>query len=226
ATGRPGAATRAAYATSWTAWCAWCVARGAAPLPVEPALAGGWLQSRARAGRARASLAVDRAALADAHRAAGLAWQHDPRLSRAIARGRVRAATTDPAEAWRRAALACGQDLRGSRDRALLLLAGEGFTGSALAALDVEHLEPLAGGGLRLRTVLPFTATPAVRTLARRPGDPGCAVEAVALWQRRGQRRFGALFTSLSRADRPGDRLSAAMVRLLLRRARATAAAG
>ncbi|MBB2199127.1 hypothetical protein HLH44_17035 [Gluconacetobacter sp. 1c LMG 22058] len=213
-------ATRAAYATSWQAWCAWCGGRGASPLPVDPALAGSWLHSRARSGRTRASLAVDRAALADAQRAAGLAWENDPRLGRAIARGRARPAGADPTAALRRAAAACDHSLRGSRDRALLLLAAERFTGAALAALDVEHLEPLVGGGLRLTSCAPFTSRPSVRELARRLGDPDCAVEAVELWRRRGQRRFGALFTGISRADRPGDRLSADMVRVLLRRAR------
>ncbi|GBQ28844.1 hypothetical protein ACLRDC_20400 [Gluconacetobacter sacchari] len=217
------AATRATYTTSWSAFVAWCAARDLAPLPVDPAAAAAWLQARARGGRSQASLRVDCAALAGQQRAAGFLWARDERIVRAIARGRVKARPPDPAAALRRAAAGYDHSLRGSRDRALLLLAAERFTGAALAALDVEHLEPLAGGDLRVTTSAPFTTMPAVRELARRPGESACAVEAVELWRRRGQRRFGALFTSISRADRLGDRLSADMVRRLLRRAKAGA---
>ncbi|MBB2157732.1 hypothetical protein HLH33_15695, partial [Gluconacetobacter diazotrophicus] len=91
--------TRKTYATSWADFTAWCAAREVTPLPVDLAAAAAWLNARARAGRSRPSLLVDRAALAARQREAGYPWQPDERVARAIARGRVRGRRPPPSAA-------------------------------------------------------------------------------------------------------------------------------
>jgi integrase len=213
--------TRKTYATSWAAFAAWCAAREITPLPVDLAAAAAWLNARARAGRSRPSLLVDRAALAARQRAAGYPWQPDERLTRAIARGRARGRPRPPgAAALRTAAAACGEGLGASRDRALLLLAAEGFPAAMLAALDLEHLQ-WERQWLVIRSQAAGKQQPEHRTLHRRPGEAGCPVAALELWIHRAGLRWGALFPAVTRYGQLEHRMSATAVRLVLRRARA-----
>lgn len=73
--------TRRAYAAQWQPFVAWCQARGCPPLPAPPALVAAYLAERAQAGSAVASIGVMLAAIAFAHRAAGLRFERaDPAL--------------------------------------------------------------------------------------------------------------------------------------------------
>ena len=65
--------TRAQYRSAWRAWVAWCAEHGHATLPADPAAVAAYLTHRADQGAAAATVRVARAAIAAAHRDAGVA---------------------------------------------------------------------------------------------------------------------------------------------------------
>ena len=65
-------ATRRAYAGAWKRFRAWAEAEGLQPLPADPLTVAAYLVQRAADGRSMATLAMDRKAISQHHRAAGL----------------------------------------------------------------------------------------------------------------------------------------------------------
>lgn len=146
--------TQAAYRQAFGAFRVWAAERGADPLPAREEVVAAYFADMADRGRAAATIDLHAAAIAFAHRAGG----HEPPTNheavKATIRGIRRRIGTKPArkapataEAIKRMLRRIPDDLRGKRDRALLLV---GFAAalrrSELVALHVEHLERAVDG--------------------------------------------------------------------------------
>ena len=143
-------ATRRAYRSDFEMFGAWCRAqRNVEPLGASPDTVAAYLAVQASAKVKPSTLARRLAAIAYAHRLAGLESPAGHEAVRAVMRGIRRKSGTAPARkapatADRVAAMlqAISSDtLRGKRDRALLLLGFAGaFRRSELVALSVADL--------------------------------------------------------------------------------------
>ncbi|SFK85929.1 tyrosine-type recombinase/integrase [Geodermatophilus ruber] len=144
-------ATHRAYASRWRAFEAWAADRGLAALPADPTTVVLHLTWLHRQGRARSTLAQTAAAIASAHRQAGVETPptaHE--VVRRLLRGHRRAtrehvqrqATPVLLDGIRRLAAACDTgSLTGLRDRAVLLVGWvAALRRSEVAALNVEDL--------------------------------------------------------------------------------------
>ncbi len=143
------AATRAAYGSALRAFAAWGVERALATLPADPETVADYLAGLADRGCKAATIDLHAAAIASAHRAAGLAPPTGAESVRATVRGirrsiGTRATRKAPAtaEALRKMIRRIPDTLTGKRDRALLLI---GFAAalrrSELVALTVADIE-------------------------------------------------------------------------------------
>jgi len=153
-------ATRKAYASDWRLWAAYAAATGASTLPASVEALCAYCVHMADVELLRVSTIRRRlASIAVAHVAAAYdpPPTRDPRV-RAVVTGIARTFgerphRKDPAllADLERAVAVCGRDLRGTRDRAVLLVGWAGaFRRAELAALRYEDLvaEP---GGIRIR---------------------------------------------------------------------------
>src|SRR5215831_15112503 len=143
------AATRRAYGSDFRIFEAWCQARAVSALPATPEAVAAFLAHSAEAGSRPSTLGRRVAAIRYAHKLAGHALPTDDERVKATMRGirhslgtapRKKApATSDRIVAM---AFAAGDDLKGLRDRALLLVGFAGaFRRSELVALNIEDLE-------------------------------------------------------------------------------------
>ncbi|PHP26193.1 tyrosine-type recombinase/integrase [Limimaricola cinnabarinus] len=210
--------TRRAYARDWTAFARWCRMKGADPLPPSPELVGLYVTDLAApVGKARAlSVAsIER-------RLAGLSWGYAQRgfrldrrdrhissvlagIRRRHARPPIQKEAIGPDEL--RAMLATlPHDLRGLRDRAMLLV---GFAGalrrSELVGLDRAKDDTMDGTGWveileagALVTLRGKTGWRAVE-IARGSSEATCPVRALERWLHFAKIDFGPLFTAVSR---------------------------
>ena len=222
--------TLRAYASDLKSFQAWCAKSGLEALPATPEVVGAYLAA-AGEGYAMQTLRRRVAAIARASALAGspLDTKH-PAIRETLrgigrthgSRGRRSAALTT-AE-LRRLSAACGTDLTGDRDRALLLV---GFAGalrrSELVALDVERLT-WSGEGVRL--LLERSKTDKEGKGAEVMVVPGrheatCPVRALQTWLNAGGVKAGPVFRKVNKAGRvEARRLSGDAVRqVLLRRA-------
>jgi len=141
--------TRAAYRSAVRAWCAWCTAHGLCPLPGAPRDVSAFIAwERADQERSASTIGIRLAAIRYLHRAAGL-----PSPTGAVEVGETAAGIrrSPPRPTKKRAATIAvlrallepiEDDLRGSRDRALLLVGFSGaFRRSELAGIRVENIE-------------------------------------------------------------------------------------
>src|SRR5690606_32752966 len=127
---------------------AWCVSQQVSSLPAEAEAVAAYLKDRMNAGIKVSSIAVTLAAIDHWHREAGLLSPCDNDGVRAVLRGIRRTIGTAPkrkapATAERMSAILAHipSDIRGCRDRALLLLGMAGaLRRSELVALDIEDL--------------------------------------------------------------------------------------
>ncbi|WP_026019912.1 site-specific integrase [Komagataeibacter europaeus] len=204
-------ATTRAYAASWRAFV------GTRPpdscFPVGQAAVTTWLELRARAGRPRQSLVVDRAAL--------MAWcaANGEGLDVALPATRVRqtGAGVDAASLLV-AARRRGPDLPGLRDRALLLLAATLDIGAeALARLTVEDITDTTDG-MTVALLRPRSGRHQLRRLRRRREPAVCPVRSWAAWRDAAQLRWGAAFRGIDAHGTVGDPLSVAGIRFVLDR--------
>lgn len=152
--------TRRAYRAAVRAWCAWCDRHDRPALPASGPDVAAFLAGERGRGASPQTLKIRRAAIRFLHRAAGCAVPTDDAcvaetlagIARDAARRgeatRKKKAATLPV--LRRLLAPIPDDLRGLRDRALLLV---GFAGalrrSELAAMQLSDLEPTERG-LRL----------------------------------------------------------------------------
>ena len=210
--------TRRAYARDWTGFARWCRMKGTDPLPPSPELIGLYITDLAApSGRTRAlSVAsIER-------RLAGLSWgyaQRGVRLDRrdrhiaSVLAGIRRRHARPPAQKeasgpddLRAMLTTLGHDLRGLRDRAMLLI---GFAGalqrSELVGLDRGKDDTFDGSGWveileagALVTLRGKTGWRAVE-IARGSSAATCPVHALERWLHFAKIDFGPIFTGVSR---------------------------
>jgi hypothetical protein len=213
--------TRRLYARDWTAFETWCAATRQTALPASAATVAAFL-AQTGPRHSIGTLARQVSAIAARHRQHGfVAPTRDPPV-KAVLHAARRSATPRhksppvPAQLVRLAG-ACGGDLAGLRDRALLLLAAYGLGPAALVGLDAEHIR--------------FTAMAAelsVDSVGHGVGcfmlpcetDRGrCPVQALRDWLQTSDTRFGPVFRKI---DRWGNiehrRFDIAAVRQIVRR--------
>lgn len=140
--------TRAAYRSAVRAWCAWCTTHQVAPLPAASRDLAAFLAAGRDQGLAGNTLKLRVAAVRFLHRTANLPSPTDTaEISETMAG--IRRAAPDPAKkraatltVLRELLAPIPDDLRGLRDRALLLV---GFAGalrrSELAAIQLNELQ-------------------------------------------------------------------------------------
>ena len=210
--------TRKAYRAGVRAWCAWCEARDRPALPALGADIAAFLASERQRGLTPNSIDLRRAAIRYLHRAAGCAVSTDDvcvsdtvaGIRRDAARhGQLpakKAAAT--VEVLRKILALVPNDLRGLRDRAILLT---GFAGalrrSELAALQIEHIERSSRG---MRLTLPQTKgsqSEAVSVPLPFGQTTLCPVRALSAWLAAAQLTSGPVFRRLwlERKQRPEE---------------------
>lgn len=206
--------TRRAYRAAIRAWCAWCARHDLPPLPASGPDVAAFLAGERGRKLSPETLKLRRAAIRYLHRAAGCAVPTDDvcvsetmaGICREAAKKGVvpRKKVAATATVLRRLLAPIPTDLRGLRDRAILLV---GFAGalrrSELAAIRFEHLEKTDRG---VRVTLPQTKgeqTDAV-TVPLPYGDTElCPVHALELWQQTAGLTEGPVFRRIWLPPRP-----------------------
>ena len=210
--------TRKAYRAAVRAWCTWCERRGLPALPAASRDVAAFLAAERNRGLTPNSIELRRAAIRYLHRAAGCAVPTDDAcVAETVAGIRRDAARHGELPAKKAAATAAilrqilapiPGDLRGLRDRALLLT---GFAGalrrSELAAIRAEQLETTERG---LRLTLPQTKgsqTDAVTVPLPYGQTELCPVRALAAWRTAAGITAGPVFRRiwLPRQARAGE---------------------
>jgi len=193
---------------------AWCARHDLAPLPASGTDVAAFLAGERGRHLAPDTLKLRRAAIRYLHRAAGCPVPTDDAcVSETLAgitrdaarRGQVpRKKVAATAPVLRRLLAPIGDDLRGRRDRALLLV---GFAGalrrSELAAIQCRHLERTERG---IRLTLPLTKGEQVDavTVPLPYGDTElCPVHALELWLRAAGITAGPVFRRLWLPPKP-----------------------
>ena len=207
-----------AYRSDLADFEAWCAESGRAPLPADPATVADYISAQAEQGRTAATITRRLSAISQAHRMAGYASPTHDQLVRSTTAGIRRTIGTAPRQArpvmvedLRAMLAALPDDLHGLRDRALLLVGfAAGMRRSELVALDVADVAEEAEG---LRVTIRRSKTDQ-EGVGREVGivrgrvpltDP---VAAVREWRAAAGISDGALFRSVDRGDRVGERLS------------------
>ena len=210
------AATRRAYGTDFAIFRAWCTERRLDALPASPATVAAFLAHEAGRNVKDSTIGRRTAAIRYAHKLAGLASPTDDELVKATVRGIRRTLGTAkikkvPATAERLLAMAAntGAGLKGLRDRALLLI---GFAGalrrSELVALNIEDIEEAPDG---MKITIRHSKTDqegAGQTIAIPFGKVACPVAALKEWITAAGIGSGALFRSVNRYGKVGERLT------------------
>jgi site-specific recombinase XerC len=207
------------YARDWSTFETWCAATGQTALPADPAAVAAFLIEAAPRLSAGA-LARRVSAIAARHRQRGFAVPTLDRTVKAVLRTARRNAAPrrtpgpTPAQLLRLAG-ACGGDLTGLRDRALLLLmAVSGRGPAALVGLDVEHIRLTATAA---EVILDGTGDRLA--IACDADRSRCPVQALRDWLQISDTQFGPVFRKI---DRWGNiehrRFRIAAVRQIVRR--------
>ncbi|MCA3446343.1 MAG: tyrosine-type recombinase/integrase [Rhodobacter sp.] len=230
--------TLKAYAKDWTHFARWCRMRGANPLPPSPQLIGLYIADLAAPGGKAPALLVSSLE----RRLSGLTWgyaQRGERLDRkdrhiaSVLAGIRRKHARPPAqkeailpEDLRDMLATLPHDLRGLRDRAILLI---GFAGglrrSEIVSLDHGKDDtPDSGGWMQvleggvLLTLRGKTGWREVE-IARGSSDQTCPVHALTQWLHYARIDFGPIFVAVSRnglkatAERLSDKHVARLIK-------------
>jgi site-specific recombinase XerD len=211
-------ATRRAYASDLAAFGGWCRGLGLEPLPAAPGIVAAYLGHLASEGRKASTITRAAAAIATAHKAAGLA---SPTASAEVTRtlqgirrtigcAPRRVAPLEVAD-LRRMAAVCGEGLQAVRDRALLVVAWAGaFRRSEVVGLEVADLDWCRDGvvvtlrrsktdqtGEGRQVALPYGSDPAT-----------CPVRTLQAWLEASGVQAGRVFRSITRHGGIGAALS------------------
>ncbi len=234
--------TRLAYAKDWAHFARWCRMRGADPLPPSPELVGLYIADLAAPHGTPPALSVS----SIERRLSGLGWafaQRGERLDRkdrhiaSVLAGIRRKHARPPAqkeailpEDLRDMLATLPHDLRGLRDRAILLV---GFAGglrrSEIVSLDHGRDDTPDGGGWvdvleggALITLRGKTGWREVE-VARGSSDQTCPVNALSQWLHHARIDFGPIFVAVSRnggkatSERLSDKHVARLVKSCVR---------
>jgi len=208
------AATRRAYRSDFDLFRTWCEAKPVFALPAQPETVAAFLAAEANRGAKSSTIGRRLAAICYAHKLAG----HEPPTNSEAVKATLRGIrrTTGSAPARKAPATAdkivamvtmAGDDPKGLRDRAILLLGFAGaFRRSELVALDLTDLE-FCNGGLRVRIRKSKTDQEGLgATIAIVPGSIACPVEATRNWIEAARIAAGPLFRPVSRGGGISDR--------------------
>jgi integrase len=221
-------ATRRAYGSHLRAWEAWCATKDTPPAPAAPALVANHLAELAGA-RAYVTLTSRLSAIVQAHALLRLPFDsRDPELRKTL-QGIARAHGTRPKRQAAplltadvvKVASVCGGNLRGERDRALIMLGFAGaFRRSELVAIRAGDL---TFGSHGLSVFLPRSKADQIGEgslvhIAANPLAVQCPVAALRAWLDAAGIRQGWVFRRITRSDAIGRQgLSAESVRLILK---------
>ena len=217
--------TERAYASDLRDFSAWCAARGRPDCPATPDDVAAYLRDRAE-HLAPATVARRLAAIVAAHHRFGLdSPRDDPHVRNALAsiewhhRSRRRPTRPLDAESLARLSLCLPATIRGTRDRALLLLGyGAALRRTELVALDVGDVVVAGDGALRIASARGGIVIP--------PGSQPhlCAVRAWSAWTAAAGFDDGPAFRAIDRHGHvSATRLSDRAVTIVVRRAAAGA---
>jgi site-specific recombinase XerD len=209
------AATRRAYRSDFRIFEAWCRRRGVSALPASPEAVAAFLAHDVETGSRPSTLGRRVAAIRYAHKLAGHPVPTDDERVKATMRGIRRSLGTAPrkktpatAERIIAMALAAGEDLKGLRDRALLLIGFAGaFRRSELVALNVEDLEE---SELGYKVTIRHSKTDQEgvgQTIAIVRGSVACPVAALKAWLGAAGITAGSIFRSVRKGGGVGGRL-------------------
>jgi integrase len=190
-------------------------------LPAAAEAVAAFLAHDVEAGSRPSTLGRRLAAIRYAHKLAGHPAPTDDERVKATMRGIRRSVGTAPrkktpatAERIVAMALAAGDDIKGQRDRALLLIGFAGaFRRSELIALDVEDLEE---SELGFRVTIRHSKTDqegAGQTIAVVRGSVACPITALKGWLAAAGITSGPIFRSVKRGGRGGRALACAIGR-------------
>ncbi|MCB8883921.1 hypothetical protein ACELLULO517_26985 [Acidisoma cellulosilytica] len=215
----PAAETARLYAGDWTAFATWCDTTGRTALPADPTTVAAFL-AEAADRLSYGTLARRCAAIAAMHRLRHLPPPGLPSEAKALLRGlRARPPRRKAVVAsLQMLAMArrCGGDLRGRRDRAILLLLAAGLGRRVVVALDAEQVSWTPAG--MAMTVQPdSTGAGHVVTVPRHAEGPVCPVRSLEDWMRASDTGFGPLFRKVDRwGNVEHSRLGADAIRRIL----------
>ena len=216
--------TRRAYRSALADFSAWCEARELTAVPALPECVAVYVAELAGAGRSVSTITQRLAAIRWAHELAGVESPTGAKGVRATMQGIRRSlgvaprSQKSPATSGRIAAMvahADGSTLKGKRDRALLLL---GFALAArrseLVALDLADIEQTERGLLVTirRSKTDQSGAGLVKAVPMGSTPETCPVAALAEWIEAAGIDDGAVFRSVTRHGRIGDRLTARSV--------------
>ena len=208
-------ATQAAYRRDWLAFASWCEEREVDPgsLPIDPVVVAAYLASLAKT-HGSSALRGRVAAIAHHHRRRGFAFLSTHPVIRETLSGigRAHGKPVRPAAALtsvevKRLIETCAEDLRGLRDRALLLTGFAGaFRRSELVGIDYHHLRfevdavvihlPRSKADQEGKGV--DVTLPRMRDAATGAVSETCPVRALESWLRKARIRRGAVFRAIS----------------------------
>ena len=221
--------TRRAYAADWRTFASWCEVAGLNALPAQPVTFGLYVAHLVEQGRKASTVTRAAAAIAAAHKVAGLASPTTDPAARAVLQGTRRALGTRPAqkaparvEELRALVGTLDSSVTGLRDRALLVVGFAGaFRRSELAALDVSDVAVTRDGlvvtvrhsktdqgGAGQEVALPFGSDPMT-----------CPVRTLRAWLDAAHITTGPVFRNVNRHGHIGDSLTGAAVALVVKRA-------
>jgi site-specific recombinase XerD len=214
------AATRRAYRSDFRIFDAWCRSRGVSALPAIPETVAAFLAHDVETGTRPSTLGRRVAAIRYAHKLAGHPVPTDDERVKATMRGIRRSLGTAPrkkapatAERIISMALAASDDMKGLRDRALLLIGFAGaFRRSELVALNIEDLEE---SELGFKVTIRHSKTDqegAGQTIAIVRGSLACPVAALKAWLEAAGITTGPVFRSVKKGGAVGGRLPAQSV--------------
>jgi integrase len=210
--------TNKAYAADWKHFSRWCRLKGTEPLPPSPEMVGLYVADLAAATGKAPALSVSTIE----RRLSGLAWNYRQRgftldrkdrhiatvlagIKRKHARPPVQKEAILPEDIQAMVAT-LPFDLRGLRDRALLLLGyAGGLRRSEIVSLDVRKDDtPDSGGWLEIfdkGALLTLNAKTGWREVevGRGSSDQTCPVHALEQWLHFGRIDFGPVFVRISR---------------------------
>lgn len=215
-------ATRRAYASDWRSFEAWCASRGVPSLPTHPGALGAYLAALDGQGKRPSTIRRAVVAIAGKNRAAGhpSPWGHP--TVRDVYHGILRKRGVRPRK--KRALLyemlstmvrLMPDDLRGTRDRALLLVGWSGaFRREELVSIHVEHVTFEERG---MRILVPKSKTDQIGRgfekgihAAKTPAM--CPVRALRAWLEGTGITTGPVFRAVDRWGKLGESLGPSAV--------------